>query len=210
MTQTHKVSQKSLKIIAITSSAGKFKAILNILSALPINFPAAIVIIQKSSAFVPEYAVTILDSEIQLRVKQIENGEQLSSGVVYFAVPNQRFSITPNGKLYFDSTVNVYSPAYVFLTSLAHNCKADAIAVALTGKDDLLGLQAIKQYGGITIAQTEAKQPLLPKPQTSVETQAIDFMLPLEQIAPTLMDLVMPKQFPKSPQLDTEENHRRI
>ncbi|MBD0389978.1 MAG: chemotaxis protein CheB [Nostoc sp. C3-bin3] len=206
VTQSDAESEKSLKIIAITSCAGEFKNILQILSALPRNFPAAIVIIQQPCALVAEYAAKVLDSEIDLRVKQISNGERLSSGVVYFAVANQGFSITTNWTLCFVNTATVYSQTNLFLTSLALNCKADAIAVALTVNDDVLGLQAIKQYGGTTISQTEQTLPLLSKSQPLGETQVIDFLLPLEKIAPALMDLVMPQQFPKSLALEIVEN----
>jgi two-component system, chemotaxis family, protein-glutamate methylesterase/glutaminase len=205
VTQRHNVLAKTSKIIAITSCAGRFKVILKILSSLPANFPAAIVIIQQPTAFIVEYAVKILDSEIALRVKQAENGERLSSGVVYLTGSNQSFSITPNGKLCLQNTEIIDPAACVFLTSLASNSKTDAIAVSLTGTEDLLGLQSIKRYGGTTIAQTEAKLPSSYRSHASVETQMIDFILPFEEIASTLMHLVMPEQSDKSLQIQAQE-----
>ncbi|MBD2449637.1 chemotaxis protein CheB [Nostoc sp. FACHB-152] len=210
MTQRHSVLPKTSKIIAITSCAGKFKDIFTILSSLPANFPAAIVMIQQPTAFLPEYAVNILDSEIALRVKQAENGEQLSSGVVYVKLPNQSFTITPNQILCLQNTANVDPAADVFLTSLASNCKADAIAVALTENEDLLALQTIRQCGGKTIAPTQAKLRRSHHSQGTVDAQVCDFMLPLEQIASLLMHLVMPEQFSISPQVETRENHLRL
>lgn len=160
---------------------------------------------QKPTAFLAEYAVNILDSAIALQVKQAENGERLSSGVVYLTVPNQSFSITPNWRLCLQDTETINPAACVFLTSLASNCKTDAIAVALAGKEDLLGLQSIKHYGGTTIAQTEAKLPSSHRSQAAAETQMLDCILPFEEIASTLMYLVMPEQSSKSLQIQTEE-----
>lgn len=195
VTQRHSVLPKTSKIIAITSCIGKFKDILTILSSLPANFPAVIVMIQKPTAFLPDYAATILDSEIALRVKQAENGEQLSSGVVYVTLPNESLTITPDRKLCLQSQANFDHAAGVLLTSLASNCKADAIAVALTGNEDLLALQTIKQYGGTAIATTQAKFTRSLLSEAAVDTQVFDFLVPLEQIASLLIHLVMPEQF---------------
>jgi two-component system chemotaxis response regulator CheB len=203
VTQRHSVLPKTSKIIAIRSGAGKFKDIFTILSSLPAGFPASILMIQQPTAFLPDYAATILDSEIALRVKQAENGERLSSGVVYVTLPKKSFIITPDRKLCLQSTANFDPAAGVLLTSLASNCKADAIAVALTEQEDLFALQTIRQYGGKVIAPTQAKFTNSLHPQAAVDAQVFDFMLPLEQIASLLMHLVMPEQFSKSSQLET-------
>jgi two-component system chemotaxis response regulator CheB len=202
----HNVLPEASKIIAITSCAGKFKDIFTIVSSLPAHFAAAIIIIQQPTAFLPQYAVTILDSEIALRVKQAENGEQLSSGVVYVTLPNQSFTITPNRTLCLQDAANFDPAASVFLTSLANNCKSDAIAVALTGREDLFALQTIKQYGGTAIAPTPAKLPSSRQPQAAVETHVFDFILPLAQISSLLTHLVMLEQLSKSPQSETKGN----
>jgi two-component system, chemotaxis family, protein-glutamate methylesterase/glutaminase len=48
---------------------------------------------------------------------------------------------------------------------------------------------AIKASGGLTIAQDEASCAFFGMPSAAIETGAVDFVLPLDQIAPKLVEL---------------------
>ncbi len=50
-------------------------------------------------------------------------------------------------------------------------------------------MTAIKASGGTTIAQDEKSSAFFGMPQAAIETGAIDFVLPLDQIASKLVDL---------------------
>lgn len=76
--------------------------------------------------------------------------------------------------------------------SVAANYQTQAIGVVLTGADGdgSIGIQLIKKMGGKTIAQDESTSEHFSMPRTAIATGAVDFVLPLNEIAPTLVKLL--------------------
>ena len=52
------------------------------------------------------------------------------------------------------------------------------------------GVQIIKDEGGMVIAQDRPTSQNFSMPETSIKTGDVDFILPLDEIAPKLMELV--------------------
>jgi chemotaxis response regulator CheB len=63
------------------------------------------------------------------------------------------------------------------------------VVLSGSGRDGATGIRAIKEAGGITIAQDPETAEFHPMPQAAVETGCIDFVLPLEKIGSTLIEL---------------------
>lgn len=182
-------------VVAIAASAGGLEAFSEILSALPPTFPCAIVLIQHLNPRNRSYLPMLLSRCTLLRVKQAEAGEPLTAGTIYIAPPNHHLLIQPDGRLELSQSerVNFARPAADCLfESLATSFGSRAIAVVLTGngRDGANGIQKIKQLGGVAIAQDQKTARYTGMPTAAIETQAVDFVLPLNQIAPTLVKLV--------------------
>lgn len=189
----------AFNVVAIGASAGGLQAISKIVSALPADFPAAIVVVQHLSPLYPSRLAEILSYRTVLQVKQAESGELLRPGTVYVAVPNKHLLVNPDGKLSLSGAakVNFCRPAAnVLFQSVATSCKARAIAVVLTGKDSdgVLGVLAIKKHGGTVIAQDEDSCKYFSMPQAAINTGKVDFVLPPKAIASTLISLVTTAQ----------------
>ncbi|MBD2040973.1 chemotaxis protein CheB [Microcoleus sp. FACHB-672] len=183
-------------LIAIGASQGGLKAVSEILSVLPADFPAAITIVQHLSADYPNYMAEILTRRTALRVKPAEDGERLRPGTVYTAVPNKHLIVKADKTLRLSNQpkVNFVRPAAnKMFTSVAASFKTRAIAVVLTGNqcDGALGIVAIKKYGGFVIAQDEASCECFSMPKAAIATEKVDLILPLSAIADTLLDLVI-------------------
>ncbi len=183
-------------IVVLTASAGGLKAISHVLSSLPKNFPAPIVIVQHLHPDYPSMLPQILKSRTLLLVKQGEQGELMYPGVVYIAPSNQHLLIKPDGTLSLSSEAkvrHVRPSADVLFQSAATSFSTQVIAVVLTGlnNDGAMGVQAVKKMGGIVIAQDEATSEYFSMPKAAIETGSVDFILPLDAIAPTLLNLVM-------------------
>jgi two-component system chemotaxis response regulator CheB len=76
--------------------------------------------------------------------------------------------------------------------SVAEVYQQNAIAVVLTGGDGdgSFGVQIIKDNGGKVIAQDRPTSQDFSMPETSIRTGDVDFILPLNEIASKLIELV--------------------
>jgi two-component system, chemotaxis family, protein-glutamate methylesterase/glutaminase len=182
-------------IVLLAASAGGLKALSLILSDLPEDFSAPIVVVQHISANYPSMLAQILDHRTSLIVKQAQAGDYLVAGTVYIAPPNHHLLINSDFTLSLSSSEKVHfsRPAVdVLFESVATSLFTEIIAVVLTGMDGdgAKGAVAIKKIGGTVIAQDEASSQFFGMPSSAIATGCVDLILPLDAIATTLLDLV--------------------
>jgi two-component system, chemotaxis family, protein-glutamate methylesterase/glutaminase len=185
----------AFNVVALAASMGGVKAISTVLSALPADFPAAIVVVVHLSPKFPSQLSEVLSLRTALRVKPAATGDVLRPGTVYVAVPAQHLLVAPNGTLLLSDApkMNFVRPAADKLfMSVASTYKSRAIAVVLTGSgsDGALGVLSIKKHGGIAIAQDEATSEFFNMPRAAIATGKVDLVLPPDAIASTLVHLV--------------------
>ncbi|MUL35733.1 chemotaxis protein CheB [Gloeocapsopsis dulcis] len=186
----------AFNVVAIAASKGGLNAISNIVSALPSDFPAAILVVQHLSPLYPSYMAKLLSYHTALQVKNASSGELLRPSKVYVAVPDWHLMVNSNGKVYLSKAakVNFVRPsANLLFQSVASSYKTRAIGVVLSGRgtDGVLGALTIKKHGGTVIAQDEASCECFEMPQATINTGKVDFVLPPNAIAATLISLVM-------------------
>ena len=209
-TTTHLLSQERLPdsaeaataeaarcVVAMAASLGGLNALSVILGGLPEDFPAAITIVMHLSPDHESLLAGILACRTGLRVKQAETGDKLCSGCVFVAPPNHHMAVRPGGLVELSSAmaekVHFARPsAEPLFYSVAEVYRERAIAVVLTGGDGdgSLGVRVIKEHGGTVIAQDRLTSKDFSMPETSIETGEVDFILPLEEIAGKLVELV--------------------
>ncbi len=182
-------------IVLLTASAGGLKALSLILSKLPGDFPAPIVVVQHISPNRPSLVAEILDHRTSLVVKQAEDGELLFAGIVYLAPPNQHLLVNSDGTLSLSNSEKerfVRPAADVLFKSVAASSFTQIIAVVLTGMDGdgAIGVKAISKIGGTIIAQDEATSQFFGMPSSAIATGCVDLILPLDAIATTLLNIV--------------------
>jgi two-component system chemotaxis response regulator CheB len=187
----------SFPVIAMAASVGGLKALSVILGGLPPNFPAAIAIVMHLAPDHKSILAEILNSRSHLPVTQAHNGDILSPSRVFVAPPNHHLLVTKGGHLKLSSAhakkIHFARPsAEPLFATVARVYKKNAIAVVLTGGDGdgSFGVQIIKDKCGTVIAQDRPTSENFSMPETSIETGDVDFILPLEEIAPTLIALV--------------------
>jgi two-component system chemotaxis response regulator CheB len=170
------------------ASAGGVTALGEILSALPGHFPAALVVVQHLWPKAKSHLAEFLGRRTELRVKQAEEGDRLHAGRVFIAPPDKHVVVNPDGTLSLCQTGRVRRvrpSGDVLFASMAVNCKERAVAVVLTGYDDdgATGAKLVKVMGGMVIAQDETSSEHFDMPRAAIATGAVDYVLPLDQIA---------------------------
>ena len=141
----------------------------------------------------------ILSRRTHLEVKQAEDGDRLAGGRVYIAPPNRHLLLNGDGSLSLTQTELVHfvrPSADLLFESVAASYKDRSIAVVLSGSggDGSMGVKAIKKMGGTVLAQDKMTSEFFGMPGAAIDSGNVDFVLPLEEIAPALVTLVMKGQ----------------
>ncbi len=183
------------RAIGIASSAGGVGALGKLLSTLPAQFPAAILIVQHIDRHHPSVLADILSRRASLTVKQASEGDVLHDGCVYVAPPDRHMLVTPERVLSLSAAELVHfvrPSADLLFESLAGSYRERAIAVVLTGtgQDGAAGVVAIKKTGGTVIAQDKASSEFFGMPEAAANTGRVDMVLSLDLIASKLLELV--------------------
>jgi two-component system chemotaxis response regulator CheB len=165
-----------------------------VLAALPSDFPAAVVLVQHRSFHTPDLLPRVLGRWSHMRVAPARAGERLSPGVVYVAPADKHlviradrtFGVTNGRKIH-----HVRSSADPLFQSAAQVSGSGVLAVVLTGGDSDAsdGVLAVKAAGGTVIAQDRATSDHFGMPGSAIRTGAVDYILPLEEIGPTIVRL---------------------
>jgi two-component system, chemotaxis family, protein-glutamate methylesterase/glutaminase len=180
--------------VAFAASAGGLSALSQVLSVLPPDFAAPILVVQHLDPEHRSWMAEILARRSGLRVEQVRGGERLAAGGVYVAPPGHHLLVAADGELSLSDTARVKfsrPSADVLFASLAASWGSDAIAVVLTGtgSDGADGVCAIKSRGGTVIVQDEASAQFFGMPDAAIRTGTADRILPLDAIAACLVEL---------------------
>jgi two-component system chemotaxis response regulator CheB len=184
------------EVVAVAASAGGLTALSRVLSELPASFPVPILIVQHLDPRQRSLMVEILQTRTPLQVQQAEDKMTMEAGTVYIAPPDYHLLVDAGGTLALSHSELVHfvrPSADLLFESVAAHYRARAIAVVLTGtgRDGSMGVKAIKTMSGTVLAQDEESSEFFGMPGAAIETKSVDFILPLADIAPALVALVM-------------------
>src|ERR1044072_408741 len=186
----------SFEIVAIASSAGGLNALSRVLSVLPQDFPAAIVIVQHLDPRHRSLIAHIMSRRTKLAVREAQDGDKISKGTVLIAPPDKHMLVSNTATISLTQTELVHfvrPSADLMFESVAASYKEKAIAVVLTGSgsDGAMGVKAINKMGGTVIAQDEVTCEFFGMPGAAIATGVVDFVLPLDEITPAIITLVI-------------------
>ncbi len=189
-------SGSGYKLVAIGASTGGPAAILDILRALPLEFPLPILVVLHISEAFGTAIAEWLDGQTPHLVQCAQHGQAIieGSGRVFLAPPN-RHLVVRQQRLQLTSDAERHScrPSVdVLFESVAREYGSAAIACLLTGmgRDGAAGLLEIRRAGGLTIAQDEATSVVYGMPREAMLLDAAERILPLQNFGPALSSLV--------------------
>ena len=133
----------------------------------------------------------ILQQETELRVVRAEEGMRVSGDTVYVMTPGHQLTIR-DGRLQLSDVPGAHDTASVdrLLRSLAADQGANAVGIVLSGSgaDGTLGLRAIKEAGGIVMAQDPQEAAYESMPESAISTGVVDLVCPVAELAETLVE----------------------
>lgn len=181
-------------LVAIGASAGGPAAVAQVLSGLPVSFPAAIVIVQHIDEKFAGSMADWLNRYSHVPVHVAKPGDRPVAGTVLLAGTNEHLVMDADGTLlYTPEPVDLsYRPSVdVFFDSINKSWAGPIIGVLLTGmgRDGAAGLHALRQRGHHTIAQDKATSAVYGMPKAAAELGAAVDILPIGRIAPRIQVL---------------------
>lgn len=182
----------STGVVAIGASAGGPAMLAQLLSKLPADFPAALVIVQHIDvAFAPGLA-DWLQRESKLDVRLAREGDRPQRGQALLAGSDRHLVFRSGGALTYEAgkASDVYRPSIdVFFHSVVKHWRGSAAGVLLTGmgRDGALGLKAMRERGFYTVAQHQKGCAVYGMPKAAAEAGAATEMLSVPAMVPALL-----------------------
>ncbi|MGB7606546.1 MAG: chemotaxis response regulator protein-glutamate methylesterase [Lutisporaceae bacterium] len=197
-TKTCPVQQSNLKhIVCIGISTGGPRALREVITQLPADLPAAVLVVQHMPSGFTKSLATRLDALSNINVKEAEDGDILKPGWVYIAPGDFQMMLNKKSSDYRininqDPPMSGHRPSVNYMMNSVASCgHKSLIAVMMTGmgSDGSDGIANIKNNGGSTIAQNEETCIVYGMPKAAVNTGAIDKIVPLSDIAKEIIKL---------------------
>jgi len=183
-------------VVVIGVSTGGPPAVQKVLSALPANFPASIVIAQHMpAAFTGPFAKR-LDGLCQISVKEAEVGDRLKPGCAFIAPGGKHLMLKQmvsrvDLEITTEPASALYKPsANVLIGSAADAVGRRALGVILTGmgNDGMEGIRALKSKGGRALAQSDATCVVYGMPKAIVDAGLSDEIVDIDDMAQAIMN----------------------
>jgi two-component system, chemotaxis family, CheB/CheR fusion protein len=179
-------------LVGLGASAGGLDAFRAFFANMPPQSGMAFVLVQHLDPNHKSLLVELLSGHTEMPVVQAADGMRV--------VAEQVFVIPPNAVLTIEAGIlRVATPAPprehrkpidTFFASLAEDQQEKAVSIILSGSgsDGSLGLKAIKEHGGFTLAQAGFDETaLLGMPSSAAATGLVDEVMPVEQMPERLL-----------------------
>ena len=178
-------------VVGIGASAGGLDAFKRFFTAMPADSGMAFVLVQHLDPVHESLTADILARHTAMKVVQVEDRTPVEANHVYVIPPNKDLSIRDD-MLHLSVPVHQHGlrlPIDFFLRSLAEDQQAKALCIILsgTGRDGTLGLKAIKGHGGMAMAQAPETAQFDGMPRSAIDTDLIDYVLPVEEMPAALI-----------------------
>ena len=190
------VSVGSFPIVGIGASAGGLAAFAAFFSGMPVDADPgmAFVLVQHLAPDHQSLLTELIQRATRMPVLEVEDGMVVRPNCVYIIPPNRDMAFL-NGSLHLLEPVAPRGhrlPIDYLFRSLAQDQREKAIGIVLsgTGSDGTLGIRAIKDGGGMAMAQDAASAEFDAMPHNAMATGVIDFELPPAQMPAQLIAYV--------------------
>ena len=185
----------SYDIVVIGASAGGLYALEELLGILRDKIKVPIVIVQHISADSGDSLLKIVKNFSTIRVVEPIDKESIDRNQIYLASPDYHLMVERDKtfSLYMGPKENFCRPAIDLLFETAAEVFLErTIGIILTGanNDGTKGIKSIKDFLGLTIAQSPLEAQVSIMPQSAINSGSIDHILTINEIGNLLIELL--------------------
>lgn len=180
--------RRGLRYVAIGASTGGPQAVHELLSSLPPEPPAAILVVQHIASGFEEGFADWLARDLRRDVKLAADGEPASPGTVRISPSGVHLRLDGGGTLRLDAATPARGGHRPSADELFLSCAASsprqAVGVLLSGmgRDGAEGLAALRRAGGLTMVQDEASSVVFGMPKAALDLEAATIARPPRQL----------------------------
>ena len=180
-------------VVGIGASAGGIQALLRLFENMPSDAGMAFVVVLHLSPKHESVADQVLQGVTKMRVVQVTTATQIEVNCVYLISPANDLSMEHGYLRVTHASRPPGKPVAIdlFFRSLAeaHGARAISIVLSGSGSDGAVGIGRIKEFAGITIAQTPEDAEYEDMPRNAIATGMVDIVLPIADIPQKLIEL---------------------
>ncbi len=184
------VPRRKIRLVAIGASTGGPTALQTVLTALPENLDAGVVISQHMPTGFTRPFAERLDGLSRLSVTELRGVETIEPGTALVAAGGSNLEVVlvdgrPHARSVAPAQTDRYVPSVnVMLTSAARVFGPGTLGIVLTGmgSDGKKGMLEIKARGGYTIAESEETAVVFGMPREAINAGAAEKILPVEAV----------------------------
>ena len=180
-------------VVGIGASAGGLAAIKTLLEGLPAAPDMAFVVVLHLSPTHESNASAIFQNSTRMPVTQVQGRMKIERNHVYVIPPGNDLEMF-DGQLQLVPSKRQRGKHVVidhFFRTLAetHRTRAVGIVLSGTGSDGSVGIAALKEKGGVVLAQNPEDAEHDGMPQSAIATRKVDIVLPVADMADHLVKL---------------------
>jgi two-component system chemotaxis response regulator CheB len=189
--------REPVQLIVMGASTGGPAALLAVLSALPGDLPVPVLVVQHIATGFIKGMAQWLSNSAQIPVKLADDRMVASPGSCIFAPDERHLIVDANRRVRLLDSPPMgggHKPSVdALFQSAADTMGAHTLAVLLTGmgRDGAAGMGAIKDAGGLTIAQDAASCTVFGMPSAAIAKGNATAVLPLAEIGPAIARAVV-------------------
>jgi two-component system, chemotaxis family, CheB/CheR fusion protein len=178
-------------VVGLGASAGGVEALSSFFAAVPAATGMAYVVVTHLGPGHEALLDAILGRQAAIPILRAVDGQALQPDHAYVLSAAATLTLRENRLHLADRDLRQHHPIDTFLVSLAEDRGPAAVGVLLSGggSDGTIGLQAIRQGGGLTVAQgSDGTAPAQTSmPDSAIAAGMVDLVLPVQQIPDRLV-----------------------
>ncbi|MBM3132705.1 MAG: chemotaxis protein CheB [Chloroflexi bacterium] len=181
-------------IIIVGASTGGPQTVRSLMTRLPV-LDACVLIVLHMPKYINASVRKSMSAVTPMKVELAADGMALENGLILIA-PSETHMVLENNqrvRLVDGKKVNYVRPSIdITMKSVTRDGDVHVIGIVLTGmgSDGAKGISHIKDLGGATFAQDESTCVVYGMPKAAVETGKVDFILPPEEIADKVAEMI--------------------
>ena len=185
-----RATQSPFLVVGLGASAGGLEAFFQFFDAAPYPSGMAYVLVTHLNPTLESSLAELIAAHTMMKVQVAKNGTGLKPDNIYVIPPNALIEMQGDILRVIKLPADRRMPIDHFFNSLAVEIGDNAIGIVLsgTGSDGTLGLRAIKEHGGMTIAQTPGTAKFDTMPQNAIETGYVDHVLAVPEMPARLTE----------------------